>query len=85
MEIKPLAKGIELPPGKNQFDNMDFLSELSDSEKIIKSQTEIGKIYPLIKILSYTPTYKPSNFNEQFCIFGTTLYAYIAGSWRALN
>lgn len=85
MEIKPLVTGINIPEGGNQFKATDFLSELTDSEKIIKTQSEMQRIYPLIKKFDYLPTHKPSNFNEQFAIYNNKLYAYINGAWALLN
>jgi hypothetical protein len=85
MEIKPLITGINVSASGNQFKATDFLSELTDSEKAVKTQAEMRRIYPLIKIFDHVPTHKPSNFNEQFAIYNNKLYAYINGAWALLN
>lgn len=85
MEVKPLAKGIDIPTSNNQFKTTDFLSELTDSEKISKTQSEMQRIYPMIKIFDHVPTHKPSNFNEQFAIYNSKLYAYVNGAWALLH
>lgn len=83
--MKPLISGIKLPSQDNQFKPMDFSTELNDQEKIISSQVKVDKIFPMIKKFDYLPTHTPTNFNEQFAIYNSKLYAYINGAWAALN
>lgn len=78
---KPLVDGINLTDKKNQFDILDFSSELGSDEKLIRTQTMAEKIFPMIKIFDHTPTHKPNNFNEQFAIYNNDLYVYVNGSW----